>query len=67
MKTVTKQANQLVVNDVIVAPDGGRHIVNNIVVHGLASAWLTFTTDSGLKIDKSQDDAKLDTYEVEAP
>jgi hypothetical protein len=64
MKTVTRQANQLSAGDVIVDPDGNRHEVTAITVHGLSAAWLTFTTDTGLTIDKTQDAARLDTYDV---
>jgi hypothetical protein len=62
--TVTKQANQLSVGDVIVGPKNSRHVVTEIVHHGLAAAWLSIHTDTGLKLDKSQDEAKLDTYDV---
>ena len=48
MKTVTRQANQLSAGDVIVDPDGNRHEVTAVTVHGLSAAWLTFTTDTGL-------------------
>nr|WP_155921781.1 hypothetical protein [Mycolicibacterium sp. CBMA 213] len=64
VKTVVRQANQLAAGDVIIAPDQSRHVVTDITVHGLAGAWLTITTDTGLRIDKSQDGAKLDTYTV---
>jgi hypothetical protein len=64
MKTVTRQANQLSAGDVIVDPDGNRHEVTAVTVHGLSGAWLTFTTDTGLSIDKTQDAARLDTYDV---
>ncbi|AOS94741.1 MULTISPECIES: hypothetical protein [Mycobacterium avium complex (MAC)] len=64
MKTVVRQANQLAVGDVIIAPDQSRHTVTKIDIHGLAGAWLTVHTDTGLHIDKTQDDAKLDTYDV---
>ena len=67
METVVRQANQLTVGDVIVAPDNTRHTVIHIDVHGLAAAWLTIHTDTGLAIDKSQVDAKLDTYDVLIP
>ena len=64
MRVVARQANQLAVGDLIVDPAGGRHTVTEVVVHGLAGAWLSFATDSGLRIDKSQAGAKLDTYDV---
>ncbi|UCN12769.1 MULTISPECIES: hypothetical protein [Mycobacterium avium complex (MAC)] len=64
MRVVARQANQLAVGDVIVDAAGDRHTVTEVVVHGLAGAWLSFATDSGLRIDKSQDEAKLDTYNV---
>ncbi|WP_236737423.1 hypothetical protein [Mycolicibacterium llatzerense] len=48
----------------IIAPDQSRHTVTDVTVHGLAGAWLTITTDTGLQIDKSQAAAKLDTYTV---
>ena len=64
MKTVVRQANQISVGDVIIAPDQSRHTVTRIDIHGLAGAWLTLHTDTGLRIDKTQDDAKLDTYDV---
>jgi hypothetical protein len=63
-KTVVKQANQLDRNDVIIAADSSRHVVADVTVHGLAAAWLTIKTDTGLSIDKTQDAAKLDTYDV---
>ena len=59
----TRQANQLQAGDVIVAPDGSHHTVTEIEHHGLAAAWLTIVTDTGLRLDKSQDYAKLDTYD----
>ncbi|WP_346417907.1 hypothetical protein [Mycolicibacterium conceptionense] len=62
--TVTKQANQLNVGDVIIDPSNSRHVVTDIVHHGLAGAWLSIHTDTGLKLDKSQDESKLDTYDV---
>ncbi|MCV7256788.1 hypothetical protein H7J86_31890 [Mycobacterium hackensackense] len=64
MKTVPRQAIQLSAGDVIVDPDGNRHEVTAITIHGLSAAWLTFTTDTGLTIDKTQDSARLDTYDV---
>ena len=64
MKTIIRQANQLSTGDVIVDPAGSRHEVVSITIHGLSAAWLTFTTDTGLTIDKTQDAARLDTYEV---
>lgn len=62
--TTVKQANQLVVGDVIIAPDDSQHVVTEVAVHGLAGAWLTIHTDTGLKLDKSQDEARLDGYDV---
>ena len=61
---ITRQANQLTAGDIIVAPDGSRHTVTRIDHHGLAAAWLTIHTDTGLVLDKSQDAARLDTYDV---
>lgn len=66
-KTTPKQANQLVAGDVIIAPDNSQHVVTEVVVHGLGAAWLTIHTDTGLKLDKTQDAAKLDTYDVLSP
>lgn len=64
MKTTARQANQLAKGDVIVDPSGGRHEVTTVSVHGLSAAWLTFTTDTGLSIDKTQVEAQLDVYDV---
>ncbi|GAB4972197.1 MULTISPECIES: hypothetical protein [Mycobacterium] len=64
MKTIVRQANQLSVGDVIVAPDRTLHTVTHIDIHGLGAAWLTIHTDTGLSLDKTQEDAKLDTYDV---
>lgn len=62
--TTVKQANQLVAGDIIIAPDKTQHVVTEVVVHGLGAAWLTIHTDTGLKLDKSQEAAKLDVYDV---
>jgi hypothetical protein len=59
-----KQANQLQINDIIAAPDSSQHRVTAIEHHGLAGAWLTIHTNTGLALTKTQDEAKLDTYNV---
>jgi hypothetical protein len=59
-----KQANQLQVGDTITAPDNTQHRVTNIEHHGLAGAWMTIYTRTGLAITKTQDEAKLDTYDI---
>ena len=61
---ICRQANQLRPGDVILAPDSSRHTVTAIEWHGLAGAWLTIVTDSGLRLNKTQDESKLDTYDV---
>lgn len=59
-----RTAIQLSVGDVIVAPDGTQHTVTDIQRHELEGAWLTIITDTGMKLDKSRNQAKLDTYNV---
>ena len=61
---ITKRANQLHLGDTIVAPDGSRHTVTAIDWHGLAGAWLSIHTDTGLRLDKDQNTASLHTYDV---
>ena len=63
---ISKQANQLRVGDIIVAPDTSRHTVTRIDHHGLAGAWLTIHTDTGLALNKTPDAARLDSYDVVA-
>jgi hypothetical protein len=63
-ETITKQVNQLKVGDIIVSPGGEWHRVVPIDHHGLAGAWLTIHTSTGLALHKSQIEARLHTYEV---
>jgi quercetin dioxygenase-like cupin family protein len=44
-ETIVKQANQLKVGDIIVAPGGEWHRVVGVDHHDLAGAWLTCRTD----------------------
>lgn len=64
MKTTTKIAHWLQTGDVIVAPDQSLHTVTEIQHHGLHAVWLTIITDTNLKLQKSLDQAKLDSYDV---
>lgn len=59
-----RTAHQLTPGDVIVAPDGVRHTVAEILHPELERVWLTIVTDTGLVINKSRNDAKLDDYNV---
>jgi hypothetical protein len=63
-ETITKQTNQLKAGDIIVSPGGEWHRVVPIDHHGLAGAWLTIHTSTGLAQHKSQVEARLHTYDV---
>lgn len=64
MNTVEKMAHWLQVGDVIVAPDRSQHTVTEIQHHGLAALHMSIRTDTGLLLNKSVDEAKLDWYDV---
>ena len=64
MRTVNKLAHWLETGDVIVAPDRSLHTVTEIQHHGLHAVWMTISTDTGLKLQKSLDQAHLDSYDV---